>query len=154
MNEEEKIKEEINALIESFYENGEVKKEIERKFKYEAVKWNDLRCYNVKKCYVAYIGEVDPNCERFKEFIKESINKKATEIEIITKGNEIERALFSPTVRNVEILGCNWNVLVYEDNTPEKCRWVSEDLFNRALKEISELKQKLKRKMNKIRRRK
>jgi hypothetical protein len=81
------IQDEINKIIKSFYdEKGKLKKEIKEKLCYEPVNWDDLKCTYVKKCYVAYIDEADPNAEKFRDYIKRELEKKGYNyIEVITE---------------------------------------------------------------------
>ena len=83
----ENIKKDINGTIKSLYDvDGKVKDEIAEKFADEAINWGDLKCLEVKKCYVAYIDEADPNAENFKDYIKNEMEKKGyNDIEIITE---------------------------------------------------------------------
>jgi len=79
------IQDKVNEIIKSFYDkNGKVKKEFEKIFEEDAINWGDLKCSLVKKCYVVYIEEADPNCENLKEYIKRELSLEGIDIEVIT----------------------------------------------------------------------
>lgn len=83
----ERIKKDANEIIKSCYDvDGKLKLEIGKKFEGEAINWGDLKCLEVKKCYVVYIDEADPNAENFRYYIKNELeNKGYDNIEVITE---------------------------------------------------------------------
>jgi hypothetical protein len=81
------IQDEINKIIKSFYtKKGKVKREFGKKFKFDPINWGDLKCYDVKKKYVVYIDEADPDyCDKFKEYLRQEMKKKGYDVEIVTE---------------------------------------------------------------------
>jgi hypothetical protein len=79
------LQDEVNRIIKSFYDrNGIVKEEFVKEFDGEGINWSGLKCSFVKKCFVIYIEEADPNCENLREFIKRELALKGLDVEVIT----------------------------------------------------------------------
>jgi hypothetical protein len=81
-----KLKEETNKIIQSFYnKRGKVKKQVLEDFKGDAINWGNLECIGVEKKYVVYVGEATPYCVSLKSYIKQELEKKGYDIEVVTE---------------------------------------------------------------------
>ena len=85
-----KILREINRSIASLYKHGKVNREKLKQLglENEAVNWGDLHCYYADvrgNKVIAYVEEVAPDANRFKNWLEEELKKKGYDVEVVTE---------------------------------------------------------------------
>jgi hypothetical protein len=91
----EKVQEKINEIIDDLFIKNDAGKRIglkedkTEKFKYEAMNWSSVHCFEVKETtdgmYYAHIDEAAPYCPKFAKYIETEMKKLGYNVYVITE---------------------------------------------------------------------